>query len=59
MVCSACGHEYVDHKTVTQAMHYCNLCQKLESYVTFSEKEKTQAPPASPGETLSRYFKNA
>jgi len=57
MVCSSCGHEFTDHKSVTQAMHFCHRCQKLESYVTFSEKEKAEAPPSGPGETLSKYFK--
>jgi hypothetical protein len=38
-------------------MHYCHKCQKLESYVSFSEKEKEMAPPSGPGETLSKYFK--
>lgn len=40
-------------------MHYCNKCQQLESYVSFSEKEKATAPPAGPGEALSKYFKTA
>jgi hypothetical protein len=59
MVCSGCGHEFVDHKSITQSMHFCNKCQQLESYVSFSEKEKATAPPAGPGEALSNYFKTA
>ncbi|HEV8386798.1 MAG TPA: hypothetical protein VGQ03_04170 [Nitrososphaera sp.] len=59
MVCSGCGHEYLDHRSITQSMHYCNKCQQLESYVSFSEKEKEQAPPSGPGEALSKYFKTA
>jgi hypothetical protein len=59
MVCSGCGHEFLDHRSVTQSMHYCNKCQQLESYVSFSEKEKTQAQSTGPGETLSRYFDTA
>lgn len=59
MVCSGCGHEMIDHKSITQSMHYCNKCQQLESYVSFSDKEKSEAPPSGPGEMLSRYFKTA
>ena len=59
MVCSACGHEMIDHKSITQSMHYCSKCQQLESYVSFSEKEIAQATPSGPGETLSAYFKTS
>lgn len=59
MVCSGCGHTFLDHKSVTQSMHYCNKCEKLESYVIFSEKEKAEIPPSGPGEMLSKYFKTA
>lgn len=59
MVCSGCGHEYLDHKSITQSMHYCNKCQQLESYLSFSDKEKSQAPPSGPGEALSKYFRTA
>jgi len=58
MVCSSCAHEFTEHLAVTQSMHFCNRCKKLESYVTFSEEEKAQAPPAGPGELLSKYFKD-
>ena len=59
MVCSGCGHVYLDHRSVTQAMHYCNKCEKLESYVIFSEKERAEIRPSGPGEMLSKYFKTA
>jgi hypothetical protein len=59
MVCSGCGHELIDHRSITQSMHYCNKCQQLESYVSFSERERKEAPPASPGEALSKYFKTS
>jgi hypothetical protein len=49
----------IEHKMVTQSMHYCNTCKQLESYVSFSEKERSAAPPDGPGEALSRYFKSA
>jgi hypothetical protein len=62
-VCSSCGH---DHKSVTNSMHFCHQCQKLEAYVTFSSKKQEQgeAPAAvaarpSLGIVLSKYFESA
>jgi hypothetical protein len=63
MVCSSCGH---DHKSVTNSMHFCHRCQRLEAYVTFSSKKQEQgeAPAAvaahpSLGVVLFKYFENA
>ena len=58
MVCDSCGHEYSDHRSVTQSMHFCFKCQKVEPFVTFSEKQQA-ADNSNPGAVLGKYFESA
>jgi hypothetical protein len=64
MVCEACGHEYKDHRSVTQSMYFCSKCQKVEPFVSFTENLKQREEAASSstpnvGNTLARYFESA
>lgn len=35
MPCDSCGHSKGDHKQLPMALYYCNVCNKVESSVSF------------------------
>jgi hypothetical protein len=42
MPCDSCGHSKAAHKEMTLAVYFCNICQKVESHITFPPDRKVE-----------------
>lgn len=47
MPCDSCGHPKGDHKQLPMALYYCNVCNKVESSVSFPSEAAGDTGPSS------------
>ena len=56
MSCEACGHPRMSHKETTLSVYFCNMCQKVESHVTFIPDRKLEKSEEGPENLLSELY---